>query len=96
MKQYHVEILDEAINELEGFVDYIAEDSVINALNWYERVKKAIFTLDKMPERHSIADENPVFPFELRCLLVEDYRVLYRINGDTVEVLHVKHPRMNR
>ncbi len=96
MKQYDVEILDDAINELEGFVDYIAEDFVMNALNWYERVKKAIFTLNKMPERHPIADENPAFSFEARCLLVENYRILYRIMGDTVEVLHVKHPRMNR
>ena len=95
MVEYSVEILDEALDELEGIVDYIAVDSIVNALRWYEKVITAIHTLDNMPKRCPLADESPAFPFEVRCLLVDDYRVLYRINGDVVEVLHVKHPRKN-
>jgi toxin ParE1/3/4 len=91
--KYNVEILDEALDELEGIVDYIAVDSIVNALHWYEKVTTAIHTLDNMPKRCPLADENPAFPFEVRCLLVNNYRVLYRINGGVVEVLHVKHPR---
>ncbi len=96
MKKYIVEILDNAIEEIENITDYIAEDSVTNALNWYENTTKKIRSLDSMPERCPIADENPYFDFEVHCLLVSDYRVLYRIKGDKVEILHIKHPRMNR
>ncbi|VAW67724.1 hypothetical protein MNBD_GAMMA09-3556 [hydrothermal vent metagenome] len=96
MKKYIVEILDNAIVEIENITDYIAEDSVTNALNWYEDITEKIRSLDSMPERCPIADENPYFDFEVHCLLVSDYRVLYRINGNKVEILHIKHPRMNR
>jgi toxin ParE1/3/4 len=96
MKKYKVEILDEVLNEIESIVDYIALDSVQNALAWYEKIKECIFSLDEFPERCPLADENPHFPFEVRCLLVDEYRVLYRIVDDRVQTLHVKHPRMNR
>jgi len=49
-----------------------------------------------MPERCPVADESPYFDFDVYCLLAGDYRILYRINGNKVEVLHIKHPRMNR
>lgn len=32
----------------------------------------------------------------IRHLIVGDYRALYLIRGDTVEVLHVRHGRMDR
>lgn len=96
MRKYIVEILDNAIEEIENITDYIAEDSVTNALNWYENTTDKIRSLDSMPERCPIADESPYFDFKVHCLLVNDYRVLYRINGNKVEILHIKHPRMNR
>lgn len=96
MKKYKVEILDEALNEIEEIVDYIALDSTLNALNWYGNIKEKIYSLDLMPERCPIADENPAFSFEVHCLLVEGYRTLYRIKASKVEILHIKHPRMNR
>ncbi len=96
VNKYKVEILDEALIEIESIVDYIALDSVENALSWYDNIKTQISSLNELPERCPIADESPHFSFELRYLLVNEYRVLYRINNDTVEVLHVKHPRMNR
>ena len=96
MKKYIVEISDIAANDIEEITDYIAEDSVQNALKWYEEVKEKIRSLDSMPERCPVADENPYFGFEVRCLLFNGYRILYRINGNKVEILHVKHPRKNR
>jgi plasmid stabilization system protein ParE len=82
-----------AEQEIDDYFLYIKEDSEQNAINWYFNLKDKIQSLDTMPERCPLADENPAFPFEVRCLLVNNYRVLYRINGGVVEVLHVKHPR---
>ena len=39
MKKYNVEIPDSVIDEIEEYVYFIAQDSVGNALNWYEKVK---------------------------------------------------------
>lgn len=96
MKVYTVEILDNAMDEIQSIVDYIAEDSVTNALNWYSALTQKVRSLESMPERCPIANESTYFKFKVYCLLIGGYRVLYRINGDKVEVLHIKHPRMNR
>jgi plasmid stabilization system protein ParE len=96
MKKYSVALSDSAIFEIEAITDYIALDSIPNAINWHDNIKDKIRSLDSMPERCPIADESPSFSFDLHCLLVDGYRVLYRINGATVQVLHVKHPNMNR
>ena len=96
MQKYSVIVTETAALELESYLDFIARDSLENAVNWYYRVYEKIQTLETMPERCHAAAENPYFEFEVYCLLVEDYRVIYRIDGDRVEVLHVKHPRMKR
>ncbi len=96
MKEYSVKISDIALDEVEAIVDYIALDSVENALNWHAKVKEKILSLDSLPERCPVADENEFFKFEVRCLLIDEYRVLFRIEKQFVEVLHIKHPRMKR
>jgi hypothetical protein len=63
---------------------------------WHSNIYDKIETLSKMATRCPIADESEFFAFDVYCLLVVDYRVLYRISDDVVEVLHIKHPRMNR
>ncbi|MBL1275747.1 MAG: hypothetical protein COB30_006645 [Ectothiorhodospiraceae bacterium] len=67
MKKYIVEILGNAVEKIENITDYITEDSITNALNWYEDTTKKIRSLDSMPERCPSADENPYFDFEVPC-----------------------------
>ncbi|MDR3724683.1 MAG: type II toxin-antitoxin system RelE/ParE family toxin [Terracidiphilus sp.] len=68
------------------------EDSAA-ARKWYASLKRAIFSLDKLPDRCPLVPEN----FHLRHLLFgrkpHVYRVIYRIveNRKAVEVLHIRH-----
>lgn len=78
------------------YFDFIALDSIPNAIAWHSNIYDKIETLSKMAARYPITDESEFFEFDVHCLLIVDYRVLYRISDDVVEVLHVKHPRMNR
>ena len=97
MKKYRINTTrDNSEHEIDSYLLYIAEDSRQNAINWYFNLKKQIQTLETMPERCLLADENPSFSFDLHCLLVKSYRGLYRIKADTVEILHVKHPHTDR
>ena len=58
MKKYSVEIPDSVIDEIEEYVYFIAQDSVGNALNWYEKVKAEILKLDSLPKRCTVAEES--------------------------------------
>ncbi len=96
MQKYKIIVTETAEYEIDSCLDFIAEDSVQNAINWYNHLYEKIQTLDSIPERCPIADENPYFEFEIHCLLVKGYRILYRIDMNTIVVIHVKSPNMNR
>ena len=96
MQTYEVVVTETAENEIDEYLGFIAGDSLENAMDWYNNIYDKISTLSELALRCPVADESPYFEFEVRCLLVKDYRVIYRINANIVEVLHIKHPRMNR
>ena len=97
MPAYKVIITESAEREIDSYFDYIALDSVQNAVTWHANIYEKIATLSDFALRCPIATENPFFDFEIRCFVIGEYRTLYRIiEDDVVEVQHVKHPRMNR
>lgn len=96
MQNYKVEILQEAVDAIEKYVDFIALDSVENALNWYKQVSEKIKNLSSFPERCSIAEESRFFEFDIRQLIIGSYRVLFRITGNTVQILYIKHSSQER
>ena len=96
MQTYSVIVTATAELELNEYVDYIALDSVPNAVMWQQGIYNQLATLAAMAKRCPIADESNFFSFDVHCLLIGEYRALYRISGDVVEILHIKHPRMNR
>jgi plasmid stabilization system protein ParE len=91
MQSYKVEILQTGLDDLEADVDYIAKDSIHAAMRWYGEVVEKIQSLEAFPTRCPIAEESRFFDFEVRRLLIGSYRVLFRIVGNTVQVLHVRH-----
>lgn len=68
-----------------------AEDSPQNAVNWTIQAIEAVEKLEFIAERCPIAPEDADIQQETRHLVIGDYRVLYRISGNTVQVLHVRH-----
>jgi plasmid stabilization system protein ParE len=61
------------------------------AREWYRDLKKQILSLEKLPFRSAVTPENR----NLRHLLYGHrrniYRVIYRVVGTRVDVLHVRH-----
>ena len=65
------------------------------ALRWYGRALHAIRSLEKNPERHPLADESAMFPFEVRQLTFSlgrkpTHRAVFTIRPDMVLVLRVR------
>ena len=96
MQTYKVRIPPSVIAELEDNFDYIAKDSMTNAVRWYRNIQEKILSLQENPRRCPIAIESRYRSYEIRHLIVRPYRVLFRIRGDTVEVLHVRHGSRKR
>lgn len=96
MKEYRVVIKPTAENDIERRYSQIAEEAPENALSWYLDIISALETLDTLAERCPIAPEDIDFKTGIRHLIIGNYRVLYAIRDDIVEVLHVRHVRHDR
>lgn len=66
-------------------------------LRWFLAMEDAIASLASFPERCLLAPENARFPFEVRQLLYGHkphvYRILFTMDGATVNILHIRHGR---
>lgn len=96
MQIFKVNVPPEVLSEIEHYVDAIAQDSVQSAVEWYLDIKQAIETLDQFPARCPYADENIFHDYEIRNLIFGNYRILFRIEEEIVQILHVKHGKMKR
>ena len=90
MQHYKVEVPPSVIEELEEIALYIAQDKPQSALAWYENMERRINSLETSPMRCPIADESQYFDYEIRHLILGNYRVLFRIDVLTVKVLHIR------
>ena len=91
MKQYKVEITEEALQDMEDIYNFIALDLLAseNAMGQYDRIADEILTLDTFPERFRIMDSEPEKRMELRRMLVDNYSVIYTICDERVIVTDV-------
>lgn len=91
MKQYVVEITDEALADMEQLYNYIfyVLRTPENAMGQYNRIADEILKLDTFPERFRIMESEPEHSKEIRRMLVDNYSVFYVIKEDRVIVTDV-------
>ena len=84
---------DVAERELEAIGDYIALENPVRALSFVRELRKDCALLTTMPERH------PFLPryqnSGIRRRVFGRYLIFYRIEGETVQILHVLHGAMD-
>ena len=81
MKQYTVEITNEALADMDQSYNHIAYalQAPENAMDQYNRIADAILTLDTLAERIHIMESVQERRREIRRLLVDNYSVFYVI-----------------
>jgi len=88
---YHVSLSARAERDLDHLYEKINAPSSDAAGKWYQGLKEEILSLEKYPKRCPVTPENKY----LRHLLYghghNTYRVIYRISGMQVDVLHIRH-----
>lgn len=91
MKEYHIKITHRALSDMDMIYDYIAGSlqAPDTAAKQYDRIADGIMSLRIFPERCKLFDSQPEHDMGLRQLLVDNYSVIYTVEGDTVTALRV-------
>ena len=93
---YNVDIPDIVRDKIREQAYFIARDKPRTALDWYDKIFEDILSLEEFPDRCPIAPENKHFSFELRHLLIGNYRTLFRIEAPNVLILDFKERHQNK
>ncbi len=94
--KYRVVWSSTAENDLKYIVEYIAKDSPAKALNILSKIKKACSNLYVLPDRGRIVPELREFNIlQYHELIVDPWRIIYKIAKNQVFVLSVIDSRRN-
>jgi toxin ParE1/3/4 len=89
-RSFRVQWAEAAVRDLEELMSYIAADSPLNAERILDKLEKRAQTLGSTPVRGRVVPELAHFGIRnWRELIVKPYRIIYRIDEDTVNVLAV-------
>lgn len=94
--KYRVLWTDIAEKDLFEIIEYIADENLINAENIFSKIRESTLTLNHFPERGRVVPElldQGVYLY--RELIVNPWRIIYRISEKKVYVLLVLDSRRN-
>jgi plasmid stabilization system protein ParE len=80
---------EQALNDVEAIAIYIARDSFFYAQAFAQRIFDSVQRLEIFPESGRLVPE--VAQQNIREVLHGNYRVIYRVKNDFVEILTVYH-----
>jgi plasmid stabilization system protein ParE len=98
---FSVELSYQAQADVAGIYDWLRSQEAGDAgERWFVALRTAIDSLTSLPTRCPVAPENRDSPVEVRQLLYgrrpHVYRILFAIERDVVQVLHIRHGRRRR
>jgi len=98
---FRVDLSEQAQRDIAAIYDWLlAEHAGDAGERWFVALRAAIVSLATLPSRCPLAPENQDSPIELRQLLYGSrphvYRILFAIEGTTIQVLHIRHGRRRR
>ena len=96
MKKYKLFWTETALKDLEEIIEYIALDSVENAIKQYENIKKAAKSLKTFPDQGRIIPE--LYKQNItkyRELIIDPWRLMYKKEMETIYMMAVIDGRKN-
>ncbi len=89
--KFQVKIAKNAEREAKAIRDYIARDKKIAAAKWLRGFYRHARSLSSLPFRYEVIPEAELLEDFVRHIIYGNYRIIYRIAGQNVIVLHVIH-----
>jgi len=93
---YRTFITPRALQDLRDIRDYIARRNPDNAAIYLEKILDAFDVIEASPHAYGKAAEDRLVPYALHQFVLRPYRVLYRVEGNVVQILHVRHGARRR
>ncbi len=95
-REYNIIWADIAEKDLKNIIEYIADDSPINALKVFKKIKEKASSLYSFPDRGRLVPElRDQGILQYLELIHSPWRIIYRISENTVYVLSVLDARRN-
>ena len=95
-REYNIIWADIAEKDLKNIIEYIADDSPINALKVFKKIKEKASSLYSFPDRGRLVPElRDQGILQYRELIHSPWRIIYRISENTVYVLSILDARRN-
>ena len=93
MTSIRVNITKRAENDLTAIYDYIDQklQSPQAAMKLFNRLAKEIQSWEVFPERYPIVPELLDLGLKVRCLVIKNYSIFYRLDNDVVTVIRILH-----
>ena len=91
MEAYSVRFLQEALDDLEEIVLYIARDNKTAALKMHDEIIKKANDLSIFPKRGRLAPDKKMREAGYRMLFIKPYIAFYRVIGLNVFIYRVIH-----
>lgn len=89
-REYNIIWADIAEKDLKNIIEYIADDSTINALKVFNKITEKASSLYSSPDRGRLVPElRDQGILQYRELIHSPWRIIYRISESTVYVLSV-------
>lgn len=88
MKKYLIKRSNQALEQLDEIITYVAEvlQATYAARDLLNDFERAMCSLESMPKRHQVMEDEPWHTEEIRRFMVDGYVVYYWINEDKNEV----------
>jgi plasmid stabilization system protein ParE len=82
--EYLVRLTDRVLRDVELIYEFIETETSDKAFAWFNELAEAIYNLEKLPQRGTVASENKK---------PNVYRIIYAIDRQhrAVNVLHIRH-----
>jgi toxin ParE1/3/4 len=78
-----------ANDQVDDAIAYIAADDPTAAVHWLEQLLERVASLSRFPDSGRVVPE--LQRDDIRELIVDPYRVIYRRGADVIEIVAVRH-----
>ena len=96
IKAYTVNVSKSAKNDLKEIIRFIAKENPMNSLDVLKRIETRIKSLEKFPEKGGFVPELLKHNIkDYRQLIESPWKIIYKIDNDTVNILIIIDSRRN-
>jgi len=96
IETYTVNVSKSAKNDLREIIKFIAKNNPMNSLDVLKRIEARIKSLEKFPERGGYVPELLKHNIkDYRQLIESPWKIIYKIENDTVDILIIIDSRRN-